>query len=166
MISFDGPAKIATLSLGTTALDVLDIYSRWKDWVAAGNAQYPEMFRPIGGDPIDQSAGTSIPLYAFMTNGWRIRPQAADHTLNVTGGVLLVDGGGDPFINPLGSYAVRISYSQPVQAITVSTGGGSGGATAQQVWDYLKSNGFASGSVGEHLVQRLLDTGKFLALKD
>lgn len=131
-ITFDGPAKLAVLSAGTTQLNVADLYSRWKDWVALGNAQYLEMFRPVGGDPIDLAAGTSIPLYAFLANGWRVRPQEADHTLAVSGGVLLVDGGGDPFVDTLGSFVVRVNYQQPVQAITVATGGG-GGASAADI---------------------------------
>ena len=57
-----------------------------------------------------------------MVNGWKISPYEADHTLSVTGGILLVDGGGDPFNDTIGDYVVRINYQQPVQAITVSTG--------------------------------------------
>lgn len=135
-IAFDGANKLAVLSAGTVALDVMDIYSRWKDFVLAGNAQWPDMFRPVGGDPIDLGAGTSIPLYAFLVNGWRIKPQETNHTLNVTGGVLLVDGGGDPFVNPNGNFVVRINYQQPVQAITVATGGGDPSAIAAAVWNH------------------------------
>ena len=132
-ITFDGPNKLAILSLGTTSLDVVDLYSRWKDWALAGdNSKYLPAFAPVGGDPIDSTAGTSIPLFAFLANGWRIRPQEASHTLTVTGGVLLVEGGGDPFVNTLGSFVVRVNYQQPVQAITVSTGGG-GGADPQVI---------------------------------
>lgn len=139
MITFDAANKLIILSSGTTSLDVKDLYSRWKDWVLlSDNSKHPPVFSSTGGDIIDASAGTSIPLYAFLINGWRIRPQEANHTLNVTGGVLLVDGGGDPFVNTTGSYIVRINYSQPVQAITVSTGGGSGGGlTQQQVRDAM-----------------------------
>ena len=142
-ITFDGPAKLAILSLGTTVLNVPDLYSRWKDWVASGNAQYlPAFFaddsRAIGGDVIDAGAGSAIPFYDFLTNGWRIRPQEADHTLNVTGGILLVDGGGDPFVDTLGDFTVRINYQQPVQAITVATGGGSGGLTPEQATRLLE----------------------------
>jgi hypothetical protein len=132
-ISFDGTTKIATLSLGTTTLSVLDLYSRWVDWLlTSDNSKFPVMFSTVGGDVIDSAAGTSIPTYAFLQNGWRIKPQEANHTLNVTGGVLLVAGGGDPFINTTGSYIVRINYSQPVQAITVATGGSSGLTTQQE----------------------------------
>lgn len=139
MITFDAANKLMILSSGTTSLDVKDLYSRWKDWVLlSDNSKHPPAFSSVGGDTIDSGAGTSIPLYAFLINGWRLRPQEANHTLNVSGGVLLVDGGGDPFVNTTGSYVVRINYSQPVQAITVSTGGGSGGGlTQQQVRDAM-----------------------------
>lgn len=131
-ITFDGSNKLITLSLGTTTLDVLDLYSRWKDWLLlSDNSKYLPAFAPVGGDPIDAGAGTSVPLFAFIANGWRIRPQEASHTLNVSGGVLLVDGGGDPFSNTVGSYVVRVNYQQPVQAITVATGGGGGGSDAE-----------------------------------
>lgn len=131
-LSFDGPNKLIILSAGTVVLDIADCYSRWKDWLLAGNAQYAQAFNSVGGDPIDPSAGTFIPLYAFLLNGWRVRPQEATHTLNVTNGILLVDGGGDPFVNTTGSYIVRVNYSQPVQAITVSTGGAAAGLTLMQ----------------------------------
>lgn len=153
-INFDGATKTINLSLGTLTLDVKDLYSRWKDWVQlADNAKWLPAFSSLGGDPIDPTAGTSVPLYAFLINGWRIRPQEASHTLNVAGGILLVDGGGDPFLNTLGSFVVRVNYQQPVQAITVATGGGGGGGlTAAQVWQYLIGEGWTA----EQLVRILL----------
>ena len=144
-ITFDGPNKLMILSSGTIVLNVPDLYSRWKDWVQlSDNSKYIPAFytsesRAIGGDPIDLAAGTSIPFYDYLTNGWRIRPHEANHTLVVTGGVLLVDGGGDPFVNTLGSFTVRINYQQPVQAITVATGGG-GGASASDIWQRVIEN--------------------------
>jgi hypothetical protein len=122
-ITFDGAERLITLTAGTVTLDVHDLYSRWKDWNKTGdNAKYAIAFETVGGDDIDLGAGTKVPLYAFLVNGWRIKPQEASHTLNVTAGILLVDGGGDPFVNTTGSYIVRINYQQPVQAIKVETG--------------------------------------------
>jgi hypothetical protein len=122
--SFDGSQKVITLTSGTTILDVKDLYSRWKDWVlTSDNSKWAFAFLVSGGDPVDPGSGTFVPLYAFLANGWRIKPQEADHTLNVTNGILLVDGGGDPFIDTNGNYVVRVNYQQPVQAITVATGG-------------------------------------------
>lgn len=110
------------------------------------------MFSTVGGDTIDASSGTSIPTYAFLQNGWRVKPQEANHTLNVTGGVLLVAGGGDPFISTTGSFVVRINYSQPVQAITVSTGGGSGVTLAQIEGSTILAKEVTSAAIRSDLV--------------
>lgn len=128
---FDGLAKTITLTAQST-MSVRDVYSRWADWAASSdNAKYLPAFTTLGGDVIDATAGTSVPVYAFLQNGWKIRPMESSHTLNVTAGVLVVSGGGDPFLNPLGAYTVRINYQQPVQAITVATGGGSSVSAAE-----------------------------------
>lgn len=140
-ISFNGTTKVISLSSGTTSLDVKDLWSRWVDWVLTGdNSKFPIAMSQLGGNDIDPVSGTSVPIYIFLENGWKIRPQESNHTLNVSGGVLVVNGGGDPFVNTLGSFVVRINYSQPVQAITVNTAGSSGPSAtdiAQAVWDHI-----------------------------
>jgi hypothetical protein len=88
----------------------------------------------LGGDDIDTVAGTKVPIYDFLQNGWRIKPQEANHTLTVTDGILLVQGGGDPFVATNGSYVVRVNYQQPVQAISFSTSGGTA-PTAGEIAD-------------------------------
>lgn len=136
--SFDADNKRIILSNGTTTLDVRDMYSRWKEWMQiSDNSKYLHAFEIVGGDTINESAGTYVPAYVFLVNGWRIRPQEANHTLNVSGGILLVLGGGDPFVNTNGSYVVRINYQQPVQAITVSI---DGGGTASGITEQDKSD--------------------------
>jgi len=129
MVKFDvdTTAHLFIAKAGVTTIDIqIDLYSDAKEhWLSGGVAMgYNFPFRGVGGDDIDIVSGTKIPLYAFLVDNWKIRPQEANHTLNVTGGILLVDGGGDPFVNTLGSYVVRINYQQPVQAITVSSGDG------------------------------------------
>lgn len=134
--SFDGPTKRINLTAGTTSISVRDMWSRWVDWfVTSDNSKYLPAFACVGGDDIDPSAGTKIPIYAFLMNGWKIKPQEANHTLAVTDGILLVDGGGDPFVNTTGAYIVRINYQQPVQAISFSSEGGGGSApTVDDIW--------------------------------
>ena len=123
--SFDGATKVITLTAGTTTMSVRDVWSRWVDWwLTSDNSKYQVAFTTVGGNDVDVSAGTSIPIYAFLMNGWRIKPQESSHTLTVTDGILLVDGGGDPFNSTIGAYVVQINYQQPVQAITVNTAGG------------------------------------------
>jgi hypothetical protein len=142
-ITFNGVTKIITLSSGTTTLGVRDLWSRWVDWLLTGdNSKYAIAFTQTGGDVIDSVAGTFIPVYMFMQNGWKIKPQEANHTLKVEDGILIGPGGGDPFINTTGSFQVRVNYSQPVQAITVSTGGGgSSGASVDDIWQRTIESG-------------------------
>lgn len=137
-MTFDGPNKRILLTLGTTSVSVRDAWSRWVDWYLTGdNSKYLPTFSQVGGNDIDAGAGTKIPIYAFLLNGWKIKPQEANHTLGVSDGVLLVEGGGDPFVNTTGSFVVRINFQQPVQAISFSSGGGSGGSgpTASEIAD-------------------------------
>lgn len=160
-LSFDGVTKVVTIT-GDNTLDVKDLWSRWVDWVLTGdNSKYLPAMSQVGGQDIDVSAGTSIPIYIYLLNGWKIKPREANHTLNVINGTLLVDGGGDPFNNTTGAYTVRINYQQPVQAIGVATGGG-GGVTAQDIRDAMAlSTGDtpAEGSIDDKLNKIKSDTG-------
>jgi hypothetical protein len=119
--TFNGVTKRITLSSGMVTLDLLDLHSRWKDWLLLGNAGYEQAFRAVGGDI------PAIPLYLFVLNGWKIVPQSADHTLTVSNGILDVDGdsGTDPFAYPVG-YDVRTRMAAPGIAIGYSLAGGSG----------------------------------------
>lgn len=128
LFTVDTANKLFVCKAGVTSFDVkVDLYSDAKEhWLAGGAAlgfDFP--IRPVGGDDI-VAGESAVPLYAFLKDGWQIRPDEADHTLAVTGGILLVDGGGDPFVDTVGDYVVRINYQQPVQAITVTTSGGGG----------------------------------------
>lgn len=126
--------QLIIMDTGAVEYSVPEVYSYWKDELRlTNNAQYGFAYSIVGGDTI--SGPNSIPKYTFQANGWKVRPDEANHTLEVTDGVLVGESGADPFVDTLGAYTVRINYQQPVQAIAVSTGGG-GGATAADVWAY------------------------------
>lgn len=159
-ITIDGPNKLFILTSGTTELDVKDLLSRWKDWVLlSDNSKYLPAFNSVGGDTIDVGAGTEIPAYCFLLNGWKVRPQEASHTLGVTVGILLVEGGGDPFVNTIGSFVVRVNYQQPVQAITITT---AAQPSAQQIRDAMKlsptAGAFSTNSIDTKLDNIKKDT--------
>jgi len=137
---FNGATKIITLTTGTTVVSVRDLWSRFVDWfLTDDNSKYLPAFKTVGGDDIDPIEGTKIPIYSFLENGWKIKPQEANHTLTINDGILLVNGGGDPFINTNGAYTVRINYQQPVQAISFSSGGsGTGGLDVEQSEQLLR----------------------------
>lgn len=122
--TFNGSTKRITLSAGTVTLSLSDLYSRWKEWVLAGNAECLLAFATVGGEI------TEIPLYLFLQNGWLIVPQSADHVLTVTNGILVGQGAADPFADPAGSYKIRINRQTPGIAIGYSTFGGSGPSAA------------------------------------
>jgi len=121
-LTFDGAAKLIILD-GRDTLSVRDAWSEWVRWHAlSDNSKYLLAFRLLGGDIIDPVQGTSVPFYAYLQNGWRIRPREEDHNLNVTEGVLLVEGGGNPFLPTLGGFTVQLSYQQPLQVMIVDKG--------------------------------------------
>jgi hypothetical protein len=121
--TFDGAERLITMSGTPYEIDVKDMYSRWKQWAKdTDGAKNAMAFDSVGGNVIDAAAGTAIPAYIYIKNGWGIRPQEVDHTLNVINGVLLREGGGDPFEDTVGAFTVRVNYQQPVQAISVGIG--------------------------------------------
>ena len=119
---FDGGMRIITLPTGTRRISMKWLYSRWKYWVTQDdNAKYKPAFKTVGGDPT--IGGNYISTYFFLTNGWHIKPPEEDCTIQIDG-ILLVEGGGDPFVSTVGTYNVRINMTTPLQAesIIVETG--------------------------------------------
>jgi len=137
-LAFDGTTKTVTITTDTE-LDIRDLWSRWVDWwLTSDNSKYGLAMAQVGGDDIDTVAGTKIPVYIYLQDGWKVKPKELNHTLNVVNGVLLTDDSSDPFTNTSGSFIIRINYQQPVQAISFATGGGGGSSlTQQQVRDAL-----------------------------
>lgn len=136
--TFDGPNRLIILSAGTTALDVQDMYSRWKDWVVQGdNSKYLPFFDVVGGNPTVGS--NSISNYFFIKSGAKVRPQEASHTLTVDG-ILIADDGSDPFADTIGTFRVRIVQVVPLQAEGVATTGSSytPSQIAQAVWNHTQ----------------------------
>lgn len=125
--AFDGATRRVTLTPGTTEIVLADLWSRWKDWVLAGNAENLPAFETVGGDI------EAIPLYLFPLNGWKLVPQAANHTLRVVGGVLVTSDGSDPFVDPAGSFKIRINREAPAIAIGYISSGGSSGPSAAAI---------------------------------
>jgi hypothetical protein len=119
---FDGPERRITMT-GDYEIDVRAMYSRWKEWVKdTDGAKNIIAFIAIGGNDIVAAKGTKIPTYLYLQHGWTIRPQEADHTLDVVNGILLREGGGEPFEPTVGAFTVQVNYQQPVQAISVGIG--------------------------------------------
>ena len=142
MVTFNGITKIIQIDNGVTTISVRALWSAWVNWfLTDDNSKFLPAFQTVGGNDIDISQGTKIPIYSFLQNGWKIKPQEANHTLTINDGILLVNGGGDPFINTVGAYTVRVNYQQPVQAISFSTNGASSTTlTKEEVREEMDTN--------------------------
>jgi len=123
MVTFDGVNKLIICDDGTISLNVKAMYSMWKEWMlVSDNSKYAQAFRVVGGDP---TVGNNIITpYFFLLNGWKIRPQEANHTLSVDG-ILLTDDSSDAFVDTLGTYRIGINQILPIytETVMVNTGG-------------------------------------------
>ncbi|MCU0531744.1 MAG: hypothetical protein MUE76_06600 [Syntrophales bacterium] len=152
-ITFDGANKRIILSAGSTSLDARDCYSRWKDWVLeSDNSKYEQAFTVVGGDPI--GGGNFVSSYYFLTNGWRVRPCEASHTLTINGSIV-VDGGGNAIVPTLGTYQVLVVQSVPVKAETVSSDGGGSSFTLDQIRDAVWAK-LLEGALSADAVMRVM----------
>ena len=144
VVTFDGPNKIITEIAGgaTNELDVIEIYSEWKEWVATSdNSKFLQGFGVVGGDPISstQNLGSTF----FLENGWRIRPAELDHKLTLIGNIFTREEGESVFLATIGAYTVntetrvsnlvdssvaRLDLAQLLQEVYVTPDGVSGTA--------------------------------------
>ncbi len=104
---------------GEVFIDVkTDLYSDGKeDWVANENLrkfQFP--ISAVGGNPLpgEKALGSTF----FLNSDWKIRPYNASHRLIINGNFYSADGT-DPFLDPLGTFTVRIM--QQVSSLVDST---------------------------------------------
>ena len=140
-MTFDGASK--RIILDSTSVTASEIWSRYMDWLAVDsqNAKWGLAMTQVGGDEL--GSGLYIPLYFFLTNGWRVRPMESSHQLMITGNLFVAEGG-SPLVNTLGNYNVIAQYTVPVQAQAMATSGGSGGLTSEQASQLAKINGNAA----------------------
>jgi hypothetical protein len=138
-VTFDGVQRLIIAEPGVTTLEIkADVYTAWKEWaVQANNAMYAPAISVIGGDPI--GGGVSLGSTYFLENGWKIRPQEADHSLTIKGNIYDRDGG-SPLVSTLGNFNVIVSMSRSNLIDTIATGGGAGGTVdldqlAAAVWN-------------------------------
>lgn len=82
--TFDCANKVIQLTT-TDELDMLDLYSRWKDEVISNIAGCEQAIRVVK-EPL--AGSTFIGPYYFMMYDWQIRPQNTNHELIVSGVVL------------------------------------------------------------------------------
>jgi hypothetical protein len=129
MVTFDGVNKLIICDNGTTELNVKDVYSMWKRWMQEDdNSKYLIALSVVGGEP---TVGSNIITpYFFLQNGWKIRPQEANHNLKIDG--ILIDPDGDPFVDTIGTFRVGIQSIVPIYTESVLMETGISGLTPEE----------------------------------
>ncbi len=103
----DGVNKLFVCKSGVTNFDVqVDLYGDWKEWsLETDHLKYEQALRTVGGDPL--TAGRYLGDTYFLMNGWKIRPQEADHRLQINGNIYSEDGGSIT-VQTTGNYNVLV----------------------------------------------------------
>ncbi len=116
-ITFDtsaAPALYIDLDPAKTSYPAREIYSRWKDWVLGGNAQWPPAFRTVGGDVTGE--GEVAPRFFFIRNdlGWTIRKPDSNAEFLIDGNLIGQDTALTTLSEPSGSFTptVRLRLTQ------------------------------------------------------
>lgn len=109
----DTAAKLFIAKAGVVAFDVqIDLYSDAKEHWLAGGGPMGFLFplRAVAGDL--RSGGSTVEPFYFLRDGWKMRPQEADHTLAVSGNIELDEGEtGGLFVPTLGDYTVLVTVN-------------------------------------------------------
>lgn len=134
----DTTSKLFIAKAGVTSFDVkIDLYSDGKEhWLTDATAnKFDFPIRTIGGDSIGggQFAGD---LY-FLRDGWKLRPDEADHTLTITGNLFLDAGEtGELIVPTVGDYTV---LAMGVRSNLVLATGSDPAVIATEVVDQLNA---------------------------
>lgn len=129
MVKFnvDTTLKFFIAKAGITSFDVkVDLYSDAKEhWISGGAAfgfDFP--IRTVGGDPI--GGGIFAGDLYFLRDGWKIRPDEADHTLSVTGNLFLDAGEtGGVFVPTVGDFTVLTNMRNSNLVLAIAGAGSS-----------------------------------------
>ena len=152
--TFDGPTKtITVLHQGTvTEVTAAAIYSEWKDWVLAHNAQYePAFASSVGGNPL--GGGVSLSGYFFVNNdaGWRLAPEPGfDYEVRITGDLYPADADTAtyPWLDSSAGQTVLVTFDRSA-ASRVVVSSGSVADIQDAVWDAPLSAHVDAGSAGK-----------------
>jgi hypothetical protein len=143
--------KLFIAKAGITSFNVkADLYSDAKeDWLAGGAVMgFDFPIRVIGGDPV--GGGVFAGDLYFLRDGWKLRPDEADHTLTITGNLFLDEGEAGQLVVPtLGDFTVLVMGVRSNLVLGITTTG----TAPADIWTYSSraltdKNGFALSTAG------------------
>jgi hypothetical protein len=147
----DGVNSLLIAKSGVTEVDVqVDLYSDAKEhWLTTDDSKFEFPLRTVAGDPI--GGGKYVGDHYFLGNGWKIRPQEADHELLCVGNLWLDEGEtGGIFVPTVGAFTVLALIERSADAIGISPT-----SLADEVWNRLESQILTPNSIGLKLKTNL-----------
>ena len=122
--TWDGPNRLIILNNGVTHVDVPALYSEWKLWCTNyDGTKFPPFLSVLGGDPLP---GGLFVGSTFFLEGAKIRPQEANHSLNISGNLFSRDGSAIT-VHTVGNYNVLVTAM--VSSLTTAIDSGGTGAS-------------------------------------
>lgn len=145
IIGYDGPI---------TEITAEEIYSHWKEWVLAENAQYPPAFgESVGGNEL--GGGVGLSGYYFVNNnlGWTLMHDPYNYEIRISGDIYPTDPTLEWISTTPDPYSVTVVFQRSAASMVVA--GDGGGATPSQiaraVWDEPMANHNTSSTFGRRL---------------
>lgn len=115
-----GPNIIEEISTGgDNEIDVLEIFSEWKDWIladAGARLGLPQAFTVIGGEP--KSPTKEVGQSFFLHPEWKFRPANLDHRVVLVGDIQVLGGVGSIVVPTVGAFTALVE----VETSTLITG--------------------------------------------
>jgi len=134
--TFQGWDKVIRVSPGVVQFSAAEVYSRWKQWASSTTKSRfePAFAGSVGGESL--GGGVAVGGYFFLQNGWKIRPQEADHQLLITGNLYPVPATAAMFQSTLGDFQVVVSMrtsslTQSIVSSSSSSSSSGGGGTLE-----------------------------------
>lgn len=121
-VTFNGPLKRIQVNAGITEIDVREMYSAWKDWARlSDNTKWLKALEVVGGDDI--GGGQFAPIFFFLLNGWRIRPDdtSGAHTLLISTNLYSVPASADKY-EEIAGVAIEVTQTSGT-IVEVDSGG-------------------------------------------
>ena len=139
-ITFDGAMQYITIGYDGPITNVTaeELYSRWKEWVIAGNAQYlPAFAESVGGNEL--GGGVALSGYYFLRNdlGWRLLHEPHDYEIRISGDLYPADSASAWIDTTVDPYSVTFVFQRSAASmVTVGSGGpvGTVRPTAGLLW--------------------------------
>jgi len=121
-VTYDYTNKLFIAKAGVTEIDVqVDLYSDWKE-DCLDDTFFFGMVQPLrttGGD--DLGGGKIIAPYFFFLNGWKLRPDEANHTLTISGNWYDDPAGAGLIVPTVGAYTVNVILERGVDVLGVDS---------------------------------------------